>query len=397
MNTPTNPGFDPGPQVTGLFNRAKAIILTPKDEWPKIAASPESIGDVFKGWVLPLAAIGPVAAFIGGQVFGHGLFGFSYRPSFFAGLSTAIVSYGLALLSVYVMALVIDWLAPNFGATANRTAAYKVAAFSATAAWLAGIFGIIPAIGWLSVLGLYSLYLVFLGLPFLMKAPPEKAVGYTVVTIVIMFVIAIISSFLTAKLSGSFFGSAATIGATGGTMTVPGGGTVDLGKLEEAGKKLEDAATKMQNGQGKPAIAPDVLQSLLPASFGGLARTAVESSSMGAGGIGGARAEARYGSGDNVITLSVTDLGAIGGLAAMGSALNIQSSKQDATRYEKIGKVGGRMTTEKYDSADKRGEYGTLFGDRIMVQAEGTAPSIDVFKSAVAAVDLNKVEALAKQ
>jgi hypothetical protein len=222
-------------------------------------------------------------------------------------------------------------------------------------------------------------------------------VGYTVVTIVIMFVIAIISSFLTAKLSGSFFGSAATIGATGGTVTVPGGGTVDLGKLEEAGKKLEDAATKMQNGQGKPAIAPDVLQSLLPASFGGLARTAVESSSMGAGGIGGARAEARYGSGDNVITLSVTDLGAIGGLAAMGSALNIQSSKQDATRYEKIGKVGGRMTTEKYDSADKRGEYGTLVGDRIMVQAEGTAPSIDVFKSAVAAVDLNKVEALAKQ
>lgn len=389
--------FDPGPQVTGLINRAKAIILTPKDEWPKIAASPESIGDIFRSWVLPLAAIGPVATFIGGQMFGHGAFGFSYRPSFMGGLSTAIISYGLALLSVYVMALVIDWLAPNFGATKNRTAAYKVAAFGATAAWLAGIFGIFPAIGFLSILGLYSLYLVFLGLPFLMKAPPEKAGGYTVVTIVIMFVVAVVSSFLTAKLSGSFFGSAASIGAASGTLRGPGGSTVDMGKLEEAGKKLEDAAAKMQSGQGKPAIAPDVLQGLLPATLGGLARSSVESSSMGAAGVGGAQAEARYGSGDNVITLTVTDLGAMGGLAAMGSALNIQSSKQDGTSYEKMGKVDGRMTTEKYDSADKRGEYGTLVGDRIMVQAEGTAPSIDTFKSAVAAVDLGKVEALAKQ
>lgn len=394
MNMPS----DPGSQVTGLLNRAKAVILTPKDEWPKIAASPESIGDIFRSWVLPLAAIGPIATFIGGQAFGHGAFGFSYKPSFMGGLSTAVISYGLALLSVYVMALVIDWLAPNFGATPNRTAAYKVAAFGATAAWIAGVFGIIPSLGWLSILGLYSLYLVFLGLPLLMKSPPEKAVGYIVVTIAVMFVLSLVMAGIASTVSGRMFGaSGITSTAGGGTMTVPGGGTVDMGKLEEAGKKLEEATTKIQSGEGKPAIAPEVLQGLLPASVGGLARSSMESSSMAAAGMGGAQAEARYGTGDTIITLSVTDMGPIGGLAALGSAFNVQSSKQDGTSYEKVGKVDGRMTTEKFDSAEKRGEYGTIVGDRIMVQAEGNAASINVLKEAVASVDFDKVAALAKQ
>jgi Yip1 domain len=390
--------FDPGPQVTGLINRAKAIILTPKDEWPKIAASPEGIGDIYRSWVLPLAAIGPVAQFIGGTVFGYGAFGFSFKPSIMGALSSSIMSYILTLIGVYLLALVIDGLAPSFGGTKNKVAAFKVAAFGATAAWIAGIFGIIPMLGFLGILGLYSFYLIFLGLPLLMKSPPEKATGYIVVVVVVMVVLSMVMGLIATTLSSRMFSASSLPGiAAGGTMTVPGGGSVDMGKLEEAGKKLEEATTKMQNGQGKPAIAPDVLQGLLPAALGGLTRSSIESSSMGAAGMGGSQAEARYGNGDNEIKLTVTDMGALGGLAALGGALNVQSSKQSGTSYEKIGKVDGRMTTEKFDSADKRGEYSTIVGDRIMVQAEGTAASIDVLKGAVAAVDLGKVEGLAKQ
>jgi hypothetical protein len=390
--------FDPGPQVTGLFNRAKAIILTPKDEWPKIAASPESIGDIYRSWVLPLAAIGPVAQFIGGTVFGYGMFGFSFKPTIMGALSSSIISYVLTLIGVYLLALVINGLAPSFGGTKNKVAAFKVAAFGATAAWIAGIFGIIPMLGFLGLLGLYSFYLIFLGLPLLMKSPPEKATGYIVVVVVVMFVISMVMGAIATMATGRLISSEGMPGiAAGGTMTVPGGGTVDMGKLEEAGKKLEDAATKMQSGEGKPAIAPDILQGLLPASLGGLTRSSIESASMGAVGVGGSQAEARYTGGDSEIKLTVTDMGALGGLAALGGALNVQSSKQSGTSYEKIGKVDGRMTVEKFDSADKRGEYSTIFGDRIMVQAEGTADSIDVLKGAVAAVDLRKVEGLAKQ
>ena len=87
----------------------------------------------------------------------------------------------------------------------------------------------------------------------------------------------------------------------------------------------------------------------------------------------------------------------MGGLAAMGSAFNVQSSKQTETGYERMGKVEGRMTTEKYDNTDKRGSYGTLVADRIMVEAEGRAASAEAFKAAVATVDLSKIETLAKQ
>ena len=386
-----------GPGANSLIERVKALLLTPKDEWPRIDASTESIGDIYRNWVLPLAAIGPVAQFIGGTVFGYGALGFYYKPSMMGALGTALLSYGLTLIGVYLVAVIIDTLAPNFGGTPNRTAAFKVAAFGSTAAWVAGIFGILPALGFLGILGLYSLYLIFLGLPLLMKSPPEKATGYIIATIVAAFVVSLVVGIASTSLSRAIFGGG-ILGAASGTVSVPGGGTVDMGKLEEAGAKLKATAEAVKNGEGKPAIAPDLLQALLPAELpGGLTRTSIESASAGAAGVGGSNAEAHYGQGDNAITLTVTDLGALGGLAALGSAFNVQSSKQTATSYEKVGKVDGRMTTEKYDSTDKRGEYGTLVGDRIMVQAEGTAPSIDAFKAAVAAVDLSKVEGLAKQ
>jgi Yip1 domain len=131
----------PGPDANSLINRAKALILTPKDEWPKIAASSESIGDIYRGWVVPLAAIGPVATLIGGLVFGYGALGFYYKPTFMGAIGTAVLSYGLALASVYVIALIIDALAPNFGGTQNKTAAFKVAAYGRRPAGLRGFSG----------------------------------------------------------------------------------------------------------------------------------------------------------------------------------------------------------------------------------------------------------------
>ncbi|MEP6786453.1 MAG: Yip1 family protein [Sphingomonadales bacterium] len=392
---------DIGPAPTGnaLVERVKAILLTPKTEWPRIEAEPTTIADIYKSHVIPLAAIGPVATLIGSQVFGYGALGISFRPSILSALSSAIVSYVLTLIVVFVCALVIDALAPTFNAVKNQTAAFKVAAYGATAGWVAGIFGLIPQLGMLGIIGgLYSLYLIYLGLPILMKAPEDKAVGYTAVVVLVMIVALVIIRMVTAPIALMFGGPAGAFdSATAtGTVTVPGIGTVDTAKIDEATKRMEAATERMKSGQAMPAISPAILQGLLPGTVGGLARTSIEGSSAGAAGIAGSNAEARYGEGGNQIKLSITDMGAMGGLAALGGALNIESSKQDGTRYEKIGKVAGRMTTEKYDSATKSGEYSTIVGDRVMVQAEGNAPSIDVLKAAVASVDFGKVETLAK-
>jgi hypothetical protein len=177
-----------------LVERAKRILLTPKTEWEVIDAEPATVGGLYTGYIMPLAAIGPIAQFIGYSLIGFRIpFGGGvYRTPIGQGLTGAIVGYILGLVVVYVFALIIDALAPTFGGTKNPIQALKVVAYSMTASWLAGIFAIVPGLRWLGLLGLYSLYLLWLGLPVLMKSPQEKATGYTVVAIVVGFVLAII-------------------------------------------------------------------------------------------------------------------------------------------------------------------------------------------------------------
>jgi hypothetical protein len=98
------------------------------------------------------------------------------------------VQYLLTVAGVYVLAVVIDKLAPSFSGQQNMNQAFKLAAYSYTPGWLAGIFALIPVLAVLGIVGLYGLYLLYVGLPILMKSPREKSMGYTV-TIIIAAVI----------------------------------------------------------------------------------------------------------------------------------------------------------------------------------------------------------------
>lgn len=181
-----------------LMERAKNIVLQPKTEWPVIDAEQTSTGALYTGYIIPLAAIGPIAQIIGWSVFGMSLpFVGTFRIPIGYAVRTGVITFVASLLGTFVLALIIDALAPTFGGQKNQMQALKVAAYSSTAAWLAGIFGIIPALGILGLLGLYSLYLLFLGLPVLMKAPEDKAMGYTVVVIICAIVLWIIIAYIT--------------------------------------------------------------------------------------------------------------------------------------------------------------------------------------------------------
>lgn len=182
-----------------LVERAKGIVMKPRDEWPKINAEAHTVQGLYTQYVMILAAIPAVAAFIGMSFIGFSGFGATYRVPLATGLAQMVLQYLLSLGGVYVMALIIDALAPSFGGEKNFLQAFKVAAFFPTASWLAGIFYLIPMLGILAIVGgLYSLYLLYLGLPLLMKSPEDKAVPYTVVVIivaiVVMVVIGVISS-----------------------------------------------------------------------------------------------------------------------------------------------------------------------------------------------------------
>ena len=181
-----------------LVDRAKKILLQPKAEWAVISAEPHTVQDLYTGYVMILAAIPAVASFIGFSLIGVSSFMGTYRWPITAGITHMILQYVLSLGWVYVLALIIDALAPSFGGEKNFIQALKVSAFSPTAMWLAGIFSIVPVLGILGIIGLYSLYLLYTGLPVLMKTPDEKAVPYTVVVIIIAIVLGIIVSALAA-------------------------------------------------------------------------------------------------------------------------------------------------------------------------------------------------------
>jgi hypothetical protein len=176
-----------------VIERIKGILLRPQEEWQTIAREATPIAELYKNYIMLLAAIGPVASFIGMSLVGVTLpMGGAYRVSITGGILSAVVHYGLTLVSVYILALIIDALAPTFSGEKNLNQAFKLATYSYTPGWLVGIFALIPVLGILGILGLYGLYLLYVGLPVLMKAPKEKTTGYTIAIIIAAIIIFVV-------------------------------------------------------------------------------------------------------------------------------------------------------------------------------------------------------------
>jgi hypothetical protein len=382
------------PKSEGLFARVQNILMRPSAEWDVIETEHATIPSLFFGYACILAAIPPAALILQHMLFLH------WALPWTIGIS--VVGYVVGLIGVLITGFVIDALATSFGGQRNLIQAMKLAVYPYTALWVAGVLNILPVLGILAVLaGLYGLYILYLGLPKLMKVAQDKVLGYFIVSIVAAIVInAIIGAVVGAATA------AATIGTAGalilGSPGVPGvvhyGNTsVDLGKLQASAQAAADQMKAQQSGgPGKVvAVDPQKLKALLPDTVAGAPRTDVSSTSAGAAGFGASDAEATYQNGDARITLKVVDLAAAGGFAAMAGAMNVQSDRETATGYEKVSTINGRLTTEKYDTQGKSGEYSVIVGNRFSIEADGSGVSMDVLKAAVAAVGPDRLDALA--
>jgi hypothetical protein len=393
---------EPGSAGAGLVARVKALLLRPSPTWDEIDLEPATVAGLFKGWVLPLAAIPAVAGAVGLLVFGFSGgfmgFGYSFRPSPAWVLGNALLQYGLGVALVFVVGVVVNGLAKTFGGVQDHTQAMKVAAYAPTASWVAGAAMILPQLWIVALLGgLYSLYLLYLGLPKLMKTPAERKLPYFAAVVAV----AILASIVIGIASNSIMGvgrmaGMAGPGAMSGKLTVPGQGEVDLGRLEEQAKRAEEAAKRIQSGEGGAATDPDTLKALLPANLAGFSRTEVEASSGGAAGIDGAQAEATYEKAGANLRLQVTDLAEAGALAGMASAFKVKSSKETSTGYERVDTIDGRLTQESYDRSARSGEYSVLVAERFMVEARGDGVTMEELKAAVNAVGVGRLESLAK-
>jgi len=192
-----------------LIDRVKNILITPAKEWDVIATEQPDIGKIITGYVLPLAGAAALAVFIGyafiGSILGSGFFGVTW------GIYHAIVSLIVALCSVFLSALIIDALAPSFGAEKNMGRSVQLVAYSLTPVWIGGLLAIIPVLGLIGTLaGIYGFYLLFIGMPKLKKSPEDKHVGYFVVSIIVMlaiyFVVGLILGLILLPIMGLSYG-----------------------------------------------------------------------------------------------------------------------------------------------------------------------------------------------
>ena len=412
--------------MPSLVDRAKNICLTPATEWPVVAAEPASPGSLITGYAVPLAAIGPIAGFIGGSIVGRAVpFVGSYRVPFFGGLVLAVFTFGMAIVGVFVLSLIINALAPTFAGEPNGTQALKVAVYSYTPAWIAGVLQIVPLLGILAIFAaFYGLYLLYLGLPRLMKCPDDKAMPYTAVVVVCAIVLSLVFGAVTATFAGLGLIGAGALGGRIGRSSSPASSIEfdkdsPLGKLQQLGTKLEESNKKMdaakasgdQKAQAAAAIEGlgtllgggkhvdpvpiDELKAFVPESFAGLPKKSSSAEKNGIAGLMVSKAEAHYtdGAGKSV-TLEISDTGGVSGLMGLASWAGVEGEKENDSASEKTQKVAGRLVHERASKTGGTNEFGLVLGDRFMVSAKGNGVGLNELKSAVSSLDLAKLEGM---
>jgi hypothetical protein len=177
-----------------LQTRATNILTNPKSEWPLIGVEPETVQGLYAQYILPLAAIPAIATLVNRAFIGVPLVG---RFGIVQSLVTACVLYALSLASVIAAAVVIEWLAPKFKSSGSTVQALKQVAYASTPVWIAGIFNISIALAPLTIIAVfYAIYLFYLGLPSVMRTPPDQVVPYMVVSAIAILALNLVLTFL---------------------------------------------------------------------------------------------------------------------------------------------------------------------------------------------------------
>lgn len=405
-----------------IIERVKSILFQPTPTWATIEAEPADVAGLYTRYLMVLAAIPAVCGFIGMSLIGMGAFGVSLRVPLVAGLVNMVVAYVLSLVGVFVLALIVDALAPRFGGQKSSIQALKLAVYASTAAMLGGVFSLLPSLAMLGLLAaLYSIYLLYVGLPVLMKNPPEKTLAYTAVVLVAAIVMGLVMGAVSSVFmprGGALLGSA---DAPAISVSTPGGSvSIDTAGLEAASKKMEEAARQMEQAQksqdptamaaatgnaaaaaagmlgGGQAIAAQSLKAGLPEQLADMARTGFDVQDGAALGLPTSQASAQYSNGKTEARLEITDMGGLGQMAvlAMGMA---QGEKEDPQHAEKTWQEGGRTLHQSYQKDGSQAEFRVVLKNGIVVSLEADDMDIGAVRRLMSQVNLSTLEGLQRK
>ena len=145
--------------------RAQAILSNPSAEWTKIENESGDAAYLLTGYVALLAIVPAVsgfigACFVGAAVPGNGI----VRAPLLEGFFGAVFGYVATCATVLVLGFLIDFFAPMFGARRDFGSAFKLAVYSYTPVWLAGVFLLAPGLRFLILTAFYGVFIAVAGI-----------------------------------------------------------------------------------------------------------------------------------------------------------------------------------------------------------------------------------------
>jgi hypothetical protein len=381
------------------------------------------------------------------------------RTPFVSGLVATLVGFAIGLLALYLFALLVNALAPTFGGQRDMRQAVKVAAYTMTPVWIGSVLGLLPLLA--SVLrlaaGIYAIYLLYLGLPILMRGPREKAVGYTISLIICGILVWVVLGLL-GFASGAYGGfgryggfnlssmtqeqrqqqAAQTVAnAIGGALGSDDKSKEGLGAaingFAEIGRKMEQqqaanantnaapgagggSADSGANAQAGAAAAANVLSALggamagnrkvdpvdfhalkdlLPGSLPGMQRTNAEGSSQAALGMKSSEATATYqGDAGARAEIKIADVSAVAGLMDAAGGIAQSVTSESDTGFERNTTIGGQSAHEKYDNRSKHGDLTVIVAKRFVVDIAGDSVDMSALEQYAGAIDFSRLAAM---
>lgn len=168
-----------------LFARVKRLLLTPSEEFARLAGEPQTLKALATGWIIPLTLLMVIANVFSAIVFGIPASAGARFPPDVASLPLLAVPLWIeAALMPFGSGFVIMLIARFFGGVGDFRQAARTAAYISTPGWIANIFGpgwqldvfkFIPPLSLTLFIGAaWGAYLLWRGLPAMMKTPSNK-------------------------------------------------------------------------------------------------------------------------------------------------------------------------------------------------------------------------------
>ena len=180
--------------IKAFFSRIANIISSPEKEWQVIMSeNPSRTSLIVYALILsliPFLSLFIKYAFIGtdGYPEGNPVVGLEYGLYYFLSL----------ILLVYFLAWFVDFRATAFNSDKNFTRSLQLVVYSFTPYWVACllfIFGVEKA-SIIQIIGLYSIYMIYMGLPSIKGTKSNRIVGYIINIAIAMIVLRMLFGYL---------------------------------------------------------------------------------------------------------------------------------------------------------------------------------------------------------